>query len=84
MNNLRTQSVVTPTEHLQFEDWFRELNVSSQWKANSIAKRIAIDEAIQLKKDYIKTYGDLVPQKESFLRRAYHKTIEFIKLIDIP
>lgn len=84
MSNLKIQSVVTPVEHLQFEDWFRELNVSSQWKANSIAKRIVMDEAIQLKNDYIKTFGDLTPQKESFLRRAYHKTIEFIKLIDIP
>ena len=38
MDKLKIQSVVIPTEKIQFEDWMVQFKVSSVWKASSIVK----------------------------------------------
>jgi hypothetical protein len=62
MDKLKIQSVVIPTEKIQFEDWMVQLKVSSVWKASSITKRITIDEAIDYKKEYLKNQKQTTEQ----------------------
>ena len=65
MDKLKIQSVVVPTEKIQFEDWMVQLKVSSVWKASSIAKRITIDEAIDYKKECLKNQKQTTEQPSS-------------------
>jgi hypothetical protein len=62
MDKLKIQSVVIPTEKIQFEDWMIQLKVSSVWKASSIVKRITIDEAIHYKKECLKNQKQTTEQ----------------------
>lgn len=55
MSKLKIQSVVSPPDKIQFEDWMEQLKVSSVWRASSIVNRIAIDDTIQYRKDYLES-----------------------------
>ena len=43
-----------------------------------------MEESIQFKDDYIRTYGINKPVKQNIFITVIHKTMEFIKIIDIP
>ena len=83
MNNLN-QTMTRPVNHDEFDQWVREFNISSQWKAKSIKDRVIMDESIQFKDNYIRTYGINKPVKQNIFINAIHKTIKFIKIIDFP
>ena len=77
MENLRTKSVVFPTEQPTFEQWFNEMRVSTVWKAQSIANRIAIDDAKSYKEEYLNTFQPT--EKVSFLLKVYNQLKTIIK-----
>ena len=81
MNNLN-QTMIRPVNHDEFNQWVREFNISSQWKAKSIKDRVVMDESIQFKDNYIRTYGINKPVKQNIFINAIHKAIKFIKIID--
>ena len=83
MNNLH-QTMIRPVNQDEFNQWVREFKVSSQWKANSIKDRVVMDESIQFKDDYIRTYGINKPVRQNIFISVIHKTMEFIKIIDFP
>lgn len=83
MNDLH-QTMTRPVNLDEFNQWVREFNISSQWKAKSIKDRVVMEESIQFKDDYIRTYGINKPVKQNIFITVIHKTMEFIKIIDIP
>jgi hypothetical protein len=83
MNDLH-QTMIRPVNQDEFNQWVREFNISSQWKAKSIKDRVVMDESIQFKDDYIRTYGINKPVRQNIFISVIHKTMEFIKIIDFP